>query len=169
MHWIPYGLSFSLHLLPPFPRLFQVMGLIPHVFCYISYLLPRVLNYGWNLPDKAQSYISLPLSSHLDPSGFIILCEDHLAVSKPCPAAWELTLIFIRETFWREGILGKRANRWVEKDRWTKSVCVPERKMQYVCVCGGRACVCTCVWAHTYEPCAGNCGQFRPKVVRADI
>lgn len=136
VHWIPYGLSFSLHLLPPFPRLFQVMGLIPHVFFYISYLLPRVLNYGWNLPDKAQSYISLPLSSHLDPSGFIILCEDHLAVSKPCPAAWELTLIFIRETFWREGILGKRANRWVEKDRWTHT--------HTICVC-----VCSCVRAWT--------------------
>lgn len=102
------GLTLSLHLLPPFPRLSQVMGLIPHVSSYISNLFPRVLNYGWYLPDKAPSYISLPPSSHLDPSGFIILCEDHLAVSKPCPATWELTLIFIRKAFWREEITGEK-------------------------------------------------------------
>lgn len=39
------------------------------------------------------------LSPHLLPSGFIILCEDHLDVSKPCPAARELTLIFITQGF----------------------------------------------------------------------
>lgn len=142
----PAGLL-SLHSPPPFPRLSQVMGLIPHVSSYISNLLPRVLNYGWNLPDKAQSYISLPLSSHLDPSGFIILCEDHLAVSKPCPATWELTLIFIRKAFLERG---ERQNRWAEKER--------KNMLESVYVCA-RLCV----------ACAGNCERFRPqpKVVRA--
>lgn len=51
----------------------------------------------------ALSYISLLPSSHLDPSGFIILCEDHLAVSKPCPTTWELTLIFIGKGFLESG------------------------------------------------------------------
>lgn len=120
VHWGSCGLTPSLHLLAQFPRPSQVMGLIPHVSSYISNLLPWVLNYGWNLPDKAQSYISLPPSSHLDPSGFIILCEDHLAVSKPCPATWELTLIFIRKAFWREEVQGKRENRWAEKEKKTE-------------------------------------------------
>lgn len=57
------------------------------------------------------------LSSHLDPSGFIILCEDHLAVSKPCPATWELILIFIREgLFW-----GWEWGCWGWGDRWCKN------------------------------------------------
>lgn len=62
-----------------------------------------------------QSYISLLPSSHLDPSGFIILCEDHLAVSKPCPNTWEPTLIFIRQAFWKGETPGKRG--WDENDR----------------------------------------------------
>lgn len=147
MHLISRGLTLSLHFLSPFPHLSQVMRLLPHVFSYISNLLPRVLNYGWNLPDKAQSYISLPLSSHLDPRGFIIPCEDHLAVSKPCPTTWELQLIFIREAF------GERGDGM-------------EKKIEYM---GGKW-MCVCLCAQLCAAYAGSCERFRPqtKVVTPD-
>lgn len=102
------------------------MGLIPHVSFYISNLLPRVLNYGWNLPDKAACYINLPPSSHLDPSGFIILCEDHLAVSKPSPDTWVMILIFIRE-----GLFGGWRWRRRRKRRQKKRMNACEEKRKY--------------------------------------
>lgn len=118
------------------------MGLIPHVSFYISNLLLRVLNYGWNLPDMALSYISLPPSSHLDPSSFIILCEDHLVVSKPCPTTWKSALIFISEGFWRAEILGggmaELLGRKQEKGHERTCLCAWEKDIQ-----------CICRWEHT--------------------
>ena len=85
-----------------------------------------------------------------------------MAVSKLCPATWELTLIFISKAFWKEEIPRKRENRWAEKERKTvkEHVCTREKEILSVsaCVCA-RLCV-----AHT-----GNCERFRPqpKLVRA--
>lgn len=96
-----------------FFRLWGQFSMSPPIF---PSLRPQVLNYGWNLPDEAQSYISLLSSSHLDPSGFIILCLDHLAVSKPCPTAWEPTLIFIREVFGEQRLW--KTKRIARQEKW---------------------------------------------------
>lgn len=141
------------------------MGLIPHVSFYISNLLLRVLNYGWNLPDMALSYISLPPSSHLDPSGFIILCEDHLVVSKPCPTTWKSALIFISEGFWRAEILGGGNGRIVGQETregpWKNMpVCLRERYSVYLLV-----------RAHLCIACASNSGtsQWFSEMERPEI
>ena len=67
-------------------------------------------------------------------------------MSKPCPATWELTLIFIRKGFLERGDTGAKKERIDRQEKREKEqMCTRERHMQCVSVCG------ECVCAHMYR------------------